>query len=119
MSERMKSIVDGCLTGNEGIKWIKVLVNGLNEQRTYFIPSFERRLDVLNEEKTTFINVMDVQQIIQPVFSANKIIDYSVFQNPQPFWWQMPSGVYVSEIVKTAIIKAGLTGIKFEKVRVE
>jgi len=52
MSEKLKSLVSDNLTGKEGIIWITAKVNDNGEYWKYYIPHFERMLDVLDELKT-------------------------------------------------------------------
>lgn len=56
MSERMTNIIKENLTGKENIYWIKVKIEGINEERYYFIPAFKEKLDVLDEKRTTFVS---------------------------------------------------------------
>ncbi|NVO10575.1 MAG: hypothetical protein HXX16_11480 [Bacteroidales bacterium] len=115
MSEKMKNIIDNNLTGKEDISWMKVTVKADSESRAYFILKFEKMLDVLDEKKTLFVQGTNL--IIKPVFSLSKISNYNIFHKPQPFW-EIPSGLYISEIIKKAVQKENLTGIDFENVSV-
>lgn len=115
MSERMKNIISDHLTGNEGLVWIKAIVNGNNESKEYFIPRFSYKLDVIDEQKTMFVS--GTNHIIIPVFSYAKIANYSLFFVPQDYW-EITSGLYVSDALKNAIQKAKLTGVDFEKTTV-
>lgn len=115
MSEKMKNVVSKNLTGKEGLVWIKAIVNGGNEIKEYFIPRFLQKLDVIDEQKTIFIS--GTAHIIKPVFSFSKIENYNIFFSPQDYW-EITSGLYISETLKNAIQKAKLTGIDFEKVSV-
>ncbi len=113
-SEKLKSVIENNLTGNEGIDWISAIVKAPNEQRTYYIPRFSKMLDVLDTQKTLFVQGTD--HIIRPVFSLSKIGKYSVFHRPSSHsLWKIPSGLYVSEALKKAIQKEKLTGLDFEK----
>ena len=115
MSEKMKDVVSAYLKGKEGIVWIKAIVNAGNETKEYFIPRFLHKLDVIDEQKTLF--VPGTAHIIKPVFSYAKIDNYSIFFAPQDYW-EITSGLYVSEALKKAIQEAKLTGIGFEKITV-
>lgn len=115
MSEKMKDLINTNLTGKEGIAWIKAKVKSTNEIRTYFIPLFQQKLDVLDEQKTTYVR--GTSHIIKPVFSLDKIINYSLFYTPQNFW-EITSGLYINETLKKAIQKEKLTGVDFEKISV-
>ncbi|MBK8245342.1 MAG: hypothetical protein IPK88_18090 [Saprospiraceae bacterium] len=111
MSEKMKSVISAQLTGKEGIIWIKAIINGADEIKEYYIPRFRQKLDVLDNQKTIFVK--DTSHIIKPVFSLSKIIDYHLFFAPQEFW-EITSGLYVSETLKKIMQKEKLTGISFE-----
>lgn len=115
MSEKMRTVISSHLTGKEGLVWIKALVKGGNEVKEYFIPSFLQKLDVLDKQKTMFVAGTD--HIIRPVFSFAKIEKYSIFFAPQDYW-EITSGLYISETLKNAIQKEKLTGVDFEKTTV-
>lgn len=114
MSERLKSIIEAYLTGNEQIDWIECKVKNRSEERTYYILRFNKMLDVLDVQKTMFVQGTD--HIIRPVFASSKICSYSIFPNPSSHdLWKITSGLYVSNVLKKAIQKAKLTGMDFEK----
>jgi len=111
MSEKMRNVICQNLTGKEGIIWMKVNVKSIGESKMYFIPRFEKRLDVLDEQKTIF--VPGSKHIIKPVFSLKKVLSYNFFNKPQDFW-EITSGLYISEVLKNAMQKEKLTGVDFE-----
>lgn len=115
VSEKMRNVICAHLTGKEGLTWIKAIVNGGDEIREYFIPSFLQKLDVLDEAETMFVS--GTSHIIKPVFSLSKVESYSMFFAPQDFW-EITSGLYVSESLKDALQRAQITGIDFEKTSV-
>ena len=116
-SEKLKTIIVNNLTGKEGINWITAKVNGDNEQRIYYIPRFEKMLDVLDAQKTVYIK--GCNYVIRPCFSLKKINNYSIFHQPDNYdFWKITSGLYVNEMVKKTIQKEKLIGINFEKVLV-
>jgi len=114
MSERMQGLISKHLTGKEGISWIRALVRSPEEERHYFIPRFERRLDVLDEEKTIFVS--GTMHIVKPVFSLDKVRNYGLFHKPQENFWEVPSGLYVGSDLREKIKKEKLTGVDFESV---
>lgn len=117
MSQRLKTIIVDCLTGEEKIDWISAIVKGNNEQRTYYIPRFTEMLDVLDNSKTMFIEGTD--DIVRPWFSFEKVKMYSMFHLPSKFdLWKITPGIYVSEVLKKSIEEKRMTGLKFEKTRV-
>lgn len=114
MSERLKSIIEVNLTGNEQIDWIECKVKNKSEERTYYILRFNKMLDVLDMQKTMFVQGTD--HIIKPVFASSKISAYGIFSKPSSHdLWKITSGLYVSDVLKKAIQKEKLTGIAFEK----
>ncbi len=112
-SERLKDIINKSLTGLEGLDWLTAKINGNGEQRIYYIPRFKKMLDVLDIEKTIFVQGTD--HIIRPVFSLSKIKFYSMFSMPSSHdLWKITTGLYVSETLKKAIQKDKLKGVDFE-----
>jgi hypothetical protein len=117
MSERLKSVIEANLTGNEQIDWIECKVKNGSEERTYFILRFNKMLDVLDMQKTMFVQGTD--HIIKPVFASSKISAYGIFSKPSLYdLWKITSGLYVSDVLKKAIQKEKLTGVDFEKTTV-
>jgi hypothetical protein len=117
MSERLKSVIEANLTGNEQIDWIECKVKNGSEERTYFILRFNKMLDVLDMQKTMFVQGTD--HIIKPVFASSKISAYGIFSKPSLYdLWKITSGLYVSDVLKKAIQKEKLTRVDFEKTTV-
>lgn len=116
-SERLKESVQRLLTDKEGISWIKIKINGNEEERKYYIPFFTKKLDVLDEEKTTYVK--GTSYIIKPHFSLIKVTNYTIFHTPfGQNQWQITPEIYITEQLKFEIQKNGLTGVVFEKTRV-
>lgn len=114
MSEKLKIIIEKRLTGNEKVDWITAVINGKGEQRKYYIPRFNKMLDVLDMQKTIFVQGTD--HIIKPVFSLSKISSYGIFSKPlSDNLWKITPGIYVNEEVKKAIQNEKLKGVDFEK----
>ncbi len=113
MSERMKEIINSCLKGNEGITWLPVMVKSDFEQKLYFVPKFERKLNVLNSQKTKYVKNTDL--IIMPVFSFLEIAKYALFSNSGDDF-NIPRIIYTNGAVKRKIIKEKLIGVYFEKI---
>ncbi len=114
VSEKLKSTIDKCLTGNEGIDWITCYINSDVEKRTYYILRFNVILDVLDMEKTMFVR--GTNHVIKPCFSLQKISKYSIFHVPDnPKLAKITSGLYVNEFLKKAIQKEKITGLEFNK----
>ncbi|MDN3694326.1 hypothetical protein QWZ06_19585 [Chryseobacterium tructae] len=118
MSAKMKSVVDNNVSGNEQVDWIEAVINTGEEQRIYYIPRFNRMLDVLDKENTVYVPGTD--HTIKPVFSFSKINTYNAFTEPSPKnnYWKITSAIYVSETLRKAIQKEKLTGVSFDATRV-
>ena len=117
MSQKMKDLISDHLTGHEGIDWIKCNVTDGIETRRYFVLRFNKMLDVLDEKQTTYVPGTD--SIIRPVFSLDKIRQYSVFTRPSSYnHWKITSSIYVNEGIRHAAKKSKLTELGFEKVKV-
>lgn len=115
MSHKMKEVVDLFLTGDEGIIWMKVLVRTPDETHEYFIPQFTKKLDVLDNDKTAYVDGTDL--IVRPVYSLEKISRYSLFHRPGDHW-QITFGLYVNRDLMTAMKKEKLTGVTFDGISV-
>ena len=116
-SEKLKNIFLRNMTGNENINWITAKINNNKEQRIYFIPRFEKQLDVIDENKTMYLN--ESKRIIVPHFSCKKISQFSVFHIPETHnLWKITSGLYVNEAIKKEIQTEKIGGVNFEKVNV-
>lgn len=116
-SEKLKTTIAKNLTGKEGVNWITAKINGNNEQRIYYIPRFEKMLDVLDTQKTMYVKGTD--HIIKPHFLFAKVNAFSIFHLPEAYdFWKITSAIYVCETLKKAIQKEKLTGVDFEKTTV-
>jgi hypothetical protein len=114
MSERLKTVIENNLTGEEGIDWLTAIINGKGERREYYVLRFTKKLDVLDIEHTMFVPGTDA--VIRPCFSLAKICRYSIFHDELSYsLWKITPGIYVSEKLKKAIQKEKLTGIAFER----
>ena len=67
MSEKLKSVIEKELLGNEAIDWLVCNVKTENAERRYYILRFNVLTDVLDIQKTMFVQGTD--HIIKPVFS--------------------------------------------------
>lgn len=117
MSEKLMELIKRNLTGKEHIDWISATINNGDEKRIYYIPRFEKKLDVLDEKNTMYVKGTD--HIIRPHFSLEKIKDLTIFHKPDSNeFWRIPTGLYINDILRKGIIKEKIIGIGFEKVRV-
>lgn len=116
MSEKMKKTIDRNLTGEEGIKWIRVNIKAATQIYTYYLLSFKKNLDVLDKNKTIYVSGTD--HIIKPVFSLEKIKQYGIFHKPDSLFGNITAAIYVGEKLKKEILKEKLSGVDFERVAV-
>jgi len=117
MSERLKNIINDHLSGKEGINWISAYVGYKEEERLYYIPRFNKKLDVLDFEKTKYIPGTD--QIVSPCFSLKKIQCYVIFHNDLTHeLWKITPFLNVSDDIRKLIKKNGLKGMDFVKLKV-
>ncbi len=116
MSNRLKEFITENLTGDEGLYWILAKINGPGGVRNYYIPVFERELDVLDTENTIY---SEDGSILTPHFSLNKVHQLGIFHCPgEGGSLKIASALYVNEMVKRAVQKNRLTGMTFKKVNV-
>jgi len=115
MSGKMKEIINGLIKGNEGLKWIKVNVQGRECVYSYFIPIFTKKLDTLDYKNTLFVPNTD--HIIKAVFDYEKIKQYEIFHGHSPLW-QISPEIYISERIKKELLNNQITGIQFEKIEI-
>ncbi len=118
MSSKMTDIIKQNLSGQEQIDWIsaKIIVNG--KEVPFFIPRFNKEFDVLDIEETMFVPETDF--VIIPSFSYKKIQDLNIFSLPSEdsYFWSITRNIYVSERVKVALEKEGVSGVTFDIVHV-
>lgn len=129
MSERLKNVIEEYLTGEEHVDWISCNVRCKDESRVYYMMRFNKKLDVLDMEKTLFFedeeDIDDETEeekeekektIYIPVYSLAKIKKLSVFHKPSSYnFWRLPLVFYVNEDIRKRIKKEKLTGMAFEK----
>ena len=113
MSPQLRDVIDQNVTEEDAIDWVKVLIRQGNvTAQPYYLLRFKTQKDVLNVEATMYAGTAR-PFVAQPVFAAHKIAPLNVFCVPED-GWQISHGVYVSEKIKKAAKKAGLTGLNFE-----
>ena len=113
MSPELRDVIDQNVTEEDAIEWVKVLIRqGSVAARPYYLLRFTAQKDVLNVEASVYAGA-GRSFVAQPVFDAHKIAPLNIFCVPEDYW-QITSGIYVSEKIKKAAKKAGLTGLNFE-----
>lgn len=114
-SERMKIVIDQNITGSENIDWIEVEIFTDEESRSYYILRFNKELDVLDLDRTTF--VPNTNLVLKGVFAAKKIEKFSIFYLPKPNdLWKITSGIYINQKLKDALEQKQLIGLSFEEI---
>ncbi|MGG8496439.1 imm11 family protein [Tenacibaculum sp. TC6] len=112
-SERLMKVIETSLNKNENLSWIKCIINSNEEKRTYFIPKFSKKPDLLDTNKTIY--VPGTNHIIKPYFSLSKAQKYAVFPKPSTFW-EIPTSIVVNQQVKEAIEKQRFPEIEFDEI---
>ena len=117
VSPRLRDVIEKNLKGGECFRWIKCNIVHKEEKRIYYTPFFTKMLDVLDMDKCDYANRKpSLENLIKPVFSAEKIKNLSMFSCPESIdLWKMPTGFYVTDDMRKAIKKAGFKGIDFEQ----
>ena len=116
-SKNLKNYIDKNIKDIDYQRWINIEISGNNCVRTYYVPKFIKKLDVLNIEKCT-LNEED-GSIIVPCFSYAKIQKYVLFQefDGEEYQWRVPSSVIISDETRRKLIENKFTGIMYEKIR--
>jgi hypothetical protein len=110
MSERLRRIISDVLTEGQEISWIKARVQYGQNEVLYWIPRFTKQIDVLDRSKTIFAGA---KFVVKAHLSLSKVAKYNFFPLPD---LAFTSRNIVSELIRTKIENAALTGINFEKV---
>lgn len=110
MSSRLKDLISTNISKREGVSWVLIKIECGNEIYDYFIPKFNKVIDVLNREKTIFA-VNDF--IVKPHFSLLKIRDLNFFAVPGK---QFTSRIIVSDRLMKQICKKRFNGMIFNKI---
>ncbi len=110
-SEKFKNIIEPYLS-RVSFRWIPATVADINGKKyTVFVLRFYDTLDVLNKEKTIFVDDSIDDLVVKAVLSKEKVKDLDVFIIPGSEF-----RIIVSENVKSKIEENNITGIDFSKV---
>jgi len=110
MSDKLKNILTYYLTGSESLSWVNARVVTGDKSVNYYIPRFDKSLDVLDTTKTIFAGN---NFVVKACISIEKASRYSYFSLPDlPF----TSRIIVSEKIKDCVTLNNLTGMRFELV---
>lgn len=114
MSGQLKAVIEQNLSGEEGVDWLETTVTSGIDIRAYYIPRFNRKLDVLDAEHSRYIPGTD--QIMRSCFSLSKVSNYAMFHDELAYdLWKITPFIYVSEALKKNLQREKLLGLQFEK----
>ena len=113
MSEKMKTILESNLTGNERVNWKTVMIHGKTVSKIYYIPMFMDNLDTLDINETVFVPSSGI--VLKPCFDSRKIKKYSMFHGHNRFW-QISTQIYVNEEIKKSLLLAGINELCFNPI---
>lgn len=112
VSERLKSVIVENLEGGESVRWIRSCVRYGNDRVLYFIPEFPVVIDVIDRKKS----VMAGDQVVRPHISLEKAKGLNLFPRCNDRF-TISVSLFVSDRLRKAIVKAGLSGMTFTSVR--
>lgn len=115
-SDRIKNVVSSHLSGNEGIEWKEIIVDGKSFSKTYFVPMFTKQLDVVNEQQSLMMPYSGI--IVKPCFKRKVVDNLSVFHGPG-IDWQVSTQFYVSDAIKNDLLDLGIKELLFTMARVK
>ncbi|WP_151088467.1 imm11 family protein [Hymenobacter baengnokdamensis] len=114
-SERLKNLLDNQIISEKPFDWLSVTIRQNSKvSRQYYLLRFIKQQDVLNMEQSVFAG-RNADFLVKPVFDVKKIENLTIFGARKDFW-QITSGIYVSQKVKDAAKAQGLVGLNFESV---
>ena len=117
MSEKLKNIIEGNLSGNEDIDWVTCKVWAKDKFKIYYIIRFNTLLDVLDIQKTKYLAGTDL--IMIPYFSSDKINQFSVFTIPtSDNLYKISLSLFVNYTIKKLIQKEKLKGVDFSTIKI-
>ena len=107
-SSKLKAIVEKYSIHQSDPKWLKANVIVGKKVIEYFVPNFQRKYDVLDTSKTSYVE--DI--IIEALLMSTKTENFDFFPLPDD---EFSIEILVSESIKDEVKKEKLTGIAFEK----
>lgn len=110
LSERCKNILVSFLKSADLITWLPVSISDEQEVRTYFIPRFDQKPDILDEKNSVYDD--ELALYISMKFDREKVANFPVFVEPDMFW-EIPTSIIVSEEVRDKLVTAKVTGLEF------
>jgi hypothetical protein len=109
VSARMREIIDSHLGPADDVQWIPSVMHFNDEEIPYWIPHFPHNPDVLNAELSTWgENGVPMRWVLD----ARKLHDHEFFNA----WGDK---IIVSNRLRLALRKAGITGINPKRVRMD
>ena len=109
-SGRLKSLIEANKSENDVLQWLEVSVSDERQARPYYVLHFPEIDDVLDKNGCVYDEAGDV---IKPVLSRAICAPYNLiaFKGDTRF----STMLYVRDNVRKAILKAGCTGMVFDK----
>ena len=117
-SERSLQIITNTLNGNEKVNWVRCRIKGIDEIRNYYIPSFDEKEDVLNNNLSSIS--CDRFWVKTPVIDSSKTKGKVLINGSGLFEGldRYPLSLYVSDKLRKVMITNQLTGISFDRLKV-
>ena len=109
-SEKLKNLIVISLQPHQKTHWIKCDVTYNEECRFYYIPVYKFDDEVLDLEKTEFVD--DTDLILDPVFKHDVIDKLDFFYIP--FKDGFERDLYISDKVKCMLVREGISGVSFD-----
>lgn len=108
-SERMRTLLDRHASASDVLQWLDVLVVKGEQERPYFYLHFPSPPAVLHPQRTIFAGQ---EMVVKPVISEIAAANHQVFTFPR----NHGVGWVVAEVVRDAIVRAGLTGCEVSRI---
>jgi hypothetical protein len=109
VSVRMRKIIDSYLGPGDEVQWIPSVMHYNNEEIPYWIPHFPHTPDVMNTEMSTWgENGVPMRWVLD----ATKLHEHEFFN-------AYSNVIIISNRLRLALRKAGITGINPKKARID
>lgn len=108
-SVKLKNVIDCNRLSGDLLQWLDIFVSKGSKTMQYFILHFLDTKPIHNIEHSLIIN----DSLIKVVLDKQLVRDRNIFTLPNT----RSLDIYISEIMKNAMISANITGISFKKMR--
>jgi hypothetical protein len=110
-SAHLRDILEQYRAADDQLQWLDVqVVDTLRVKRPYYVLHLQSHPDVLDPKRTITARG---DFVVKPVVSQSRVGDHRVFSFPGA-----TTRLIVADVVRTAILDAGCTGLDFAKVAV-